>query len=259
MRALPPLCVDDRVGSVELAGPLRKLGLPVQVERMSAGDFVFQSEGEGGEPVTVGIERKRLDDALTCIRSRRWADEQLPKMRDACGVVVLVIEGIWQQGEDGRLEVWRRPEGRKGGWYDPASGPRMASELRTFALTQQFKAGVHVVFSSKPTVTCEWIRSCYHWWNGAGGYDRHHSHGGGVYLPRETIGRLSRVGKMACGIDGIGPTLAVYVQEAFATPYEAVTAGLSRWAQIEAVTKKGKRFKLGAARALRAVEWARGQ
>lgn len=254
MKTPPLLRVDDRVGSVELAAPLRKLSLPVAVERMDAGDFAFEGEGRGGRVERVGIERKRLDDALTCIRTRRWADEQLPKMRAAYDTVVLIVEGLWRDGDDGRLEVWRR-----GGWGDPASGARMAAELRTFVLTQQFKAGVHVVMSPTQGTTCEWIRSCYSWWNGVGGgYDRHHSHGGGVYLPRETIGRLNAVGTMACGIDGIGPTLAVYVQEAFRSPREAVTATLKRWASVEAVTKKGKRFRLGAARALKAIEWARG-
>lgn len=253
MKPQPPLLVDDRVGAVELAGPLRKLSLPVQVQRLEGGDFVFDGDGAGGKTVKVGIERKRMDDILTCIRTRRWADEQLPKMRAECDVVVLLIEGIWREAEDGRLEVWRRGE-----WSDPATGARPAGELRTFAMTQQFKAGVHVVFSPKVEATCKWIQSAWLWWNAAGGYDRHHSHGGGVYLPRETIGVLGRVGAMACRVDGIGPTLAVFVQEAFRSPHEAVNAGLRRWADIPWVTKTGKQQRLGMGRAMKAREWARG-
>lgn len=253
MKPLPPLRVDDRVGSIELAAPLRQRGLPVSVERMEGGDFVWDTEADG-EPVTVGVERKRLDDVLTCIRSRRWADYQLPAMRKTCGVVVLLIEGIWQEGNDGELLTWRR-----GGWDSPASGVRSAAELRTFALTQTFKAGVHVVFSSTTKTTLDWLASAYAWWTAAGGWGRHKSDGGGVYLPTPTIGKLRDVGELACIIPGLGPTWAVYAQEEFSSPWAAMSAGVSRWSGLVATSKKGRKQRLGVRRALAVQDWIHGR
>ena len=253
MKPCPPLRIDDRIGSVELADPLRKRGLPVVVERMEAADLAWESERDG-ERVVVGVERKRIDDVLTCIRTRRWSDHQLPAMREACDVIVLLIEGIWQAGEDGELKVWRR-----GGWGHPAVGQRPASMLRSFALTQMFKAGVHVVFSATTTSTLDWLQETYWWWSADGGYARHHSDGGGVYLPQPTIGKLNDVGRMACVIDGLGPTWAVWVQEAFKSPADAMQAGIKRWASIEAVSKKGRKQKLGVKRALVVQDWIHGR
>lgn len=245
MRPLPPLLLDDRVGSGELEPRLKAARLPVELTRLEAGDIAFEGDGPDHAVVKIGVERKRIGDLLACLRDSRYSGEQLPGLKARFDVVVLVIEGAWREGEDGVLETWQR-----GGWRPwRHGGVRSAQEVRAFTLTQQFKAGVHIVLSWGAEQTAQWIAALYWWWNLGGGYESHKSHRG-VYLPSETVDLLNLVGRMAYPLPHVGLTTAVYVQDRFKTPIEMVTAPFSAWAGISWKSKKGRRVSLGASAAL---------
>lgn len=156
------LLIDPRAGSINLAKPLKRLGLPVTVERMSFADVSFFGKGEEGVPIPIGIEYKRLGDALQCMGDSRFTGHQLPGLRDCYEDVYLLIEGEWRPNSHGDLLVKR---GKRWGPL-PGKGRRQISFARfqkwQFSLT--IRGGVTVITTRSFLETCIVIKSLYEWW-----------------------------------------------------------------------------------------------
>ena len=257
MRPLPPLYVDDREpvqegrrrNGIEMVDELKRLGLPAETARLDAADYAFVGEGVGGATARVGIERKRLSDLLQCITDGRFAGEQLPKLRALYDEVWLVVEGVWQDGADGAVEVWER-----GGWSPYRYGKRwMGKDVRAWLTTMEIKGGVRVIQTSRASTTAQWISSLYWWWRDYDGHKAHHA------LHVESSHYLNDVGRMAAVMPGVGAEKAVYVQEKFKTPLALANATLSELASVRWTSKSGRKMSLGMSGALRIRAWLRGE
>lgn len=157
------ILVDSRAGSndqLNKDGTLRSTGLAryivpqskVSVVRNLPTDIYFTGHGPGGSQLEVGIEYKTIWDALTCIETGRFADNQLPTLREL-DFGILLIEGIIRRAGDqrgGRLEVWGSPLGKQRGWYDTSEwgrGNRIwgYKEFEHWYWSMVFRGGVYVM------------------------------------------------------------------------------------------------------------------
>jgi ERCC4-type nuclease len=166
------ILVDDRVGSVELLHAFAKFGVRAEASKLGSADFAFAGEGEDGECM-VGVERKRIGDMISSMRTRRLSGYQLPKLISDYRYVVLVVEGVWRPDPaSGVLQIL------KGRYWQNYGGkgrkPMMYSEVDQHLNTLGFKAGVQIRRSNSPEETVFQIVNLYKWFDK--GWDRHKSH-----------------------------------------------------------------------------------
>lgn len=101
------ILVDQAIGSGrdksggELLQPIiRRLGIPCETTQLSYGDCCFEGHGPDG-PITLGVERKTLQDMLQCVEDARYSAHQLPGMLKLYSKSFLVLEGLWERGTPG--------------------------------------------------------------------------------------------------------------------------------------------------------------
>jgi len=99
------LYIDPRAGSKPL---LNKFPGECEESVLEFGDIAFFGNGPEDSPVWyIGIEYKKLDDVVACIKSGRFTGTQLPGMMRLYDVSFLLIEGIPKSDEDGQLISYR--------------------------------------------------------------------------------------------------------------------------------------------------------
>ncbi len=84
--------IDTQTGSVKLLEYFK----PEEVEPciLPAGDIAFFGNGPEDNVWYIGIEYKKLDDVVQCIKSGRLTGTQLPKMLALYDICFLLVEGI---------------------------------------------------------------------------------------------------------------------------------------------------------------------
>ncbi len=97
------ILVDSRIGSKDLIKPLGSIS---KLAVLEFADAMFVGGGEGNKPVFVGIEIKKIKDALSCIMSGRFAGHQLVGLVKEYDVRYLIIEG-WYRAD--RKGCWKSP------------------------------------------------------------------------------------------------------------------------------------------------------
>jgi ERCC4-type nuclease len=155
------ILVDPRRGSGELLDAI-KSKTDATIETLPAGDFAFEGNGPDGR-VMVGIERKRLSDALKSITDGRFAGYQLIEMANLYQFIFLVIEGMYRPDRNtGLLEEYRG-----GQWVPAGHGSRrfMWKDLDHFLMTLQIKTSVKVFRAVTPNETVQVISDLYSWFN----------------------------------------------------------------------------------------------
>lgn len=256
-----PIYVDPRVGSKDLAVPLRFYGLPVVDNVMLPfGDVQIPIvQGPNDLPLIVGIERKTIYELVTCIGDSRYTGHQLPGLFRTYPVVVFLVEGRWAADRYGTLVI----EVEKGGFvpYHKLTGrPRRveADTILHFLWTQRLRAGVHVVEAANPAATAEMVRSLYTW-GSAKAWASHQSHLG---LGIDTLASFrdplhkskpSLVTLMLKELPGIGREYAISAGLKWGSMVEAITSSVEGWAEL--MTANG--IKLGMKKAMEVLN-ARG-
>lgn len=241
------LTVDDRVGSAELAEPLRQRGVPVQVRRLPAGDVSLTGEGPGGRPVPVGVERKTVMDFMNGMLSGRIADKQLPVLLDCYEVAWIVIEGrIRPKPGNGVLQVGRRMGmlNTSDEWRNYSDAAHMKREVMYrdvdhFIMTLNMKAGVRVWRTETTDETVAFLADLRSWWMKP--WDKHKSHLA-FYSPREEadsalLVRPSLVRRIAKELPGVGWEKSALVARAFRTVADLVVADEEEWRTIPGIGK----------------------
>ena len=123
------ILIDDRGGATAASSgehyPTRLSELiPNSIlTRLDSGDVAFEAH----DGTMVGIELKRVTDAVSCMFSSRLADGQLPAMSEQYGVRYLIVEGLYRSKPDsGVLQTWKWFRSDKGvvcgTWYDARAG-----------------------------------------------------------------------------------------------------------------------------------------
>ncbi len=227
------LSIDRRVGSEELAAPLKRMGCKVDVTTLDCADVAWIGRG----PVTdtnytgntrVGVERKKLNEILACFGDSRFVSRQLPKLLQTYDVAWLLVEGVWTAERDGRLKTGQ------------LFGPRVKHSyeaLTGFLLTLQQKAGVRVVRTSSFTETVHWLHTAYRWWQRP--WDKHQSAYAldTVRVPYDSA--LAREPELlrlvAAQLPGVGWQRSEAVAKHFTNTREMCAAGWREWAKINGI------------------------
>lgn len=223
------LLVDDRTGSKELAAPLKRLGLPVEVVRLDYGDLAFSGRGDGGATLSIGVELKRLPDLCQSLRSGRLSGYQNVGLSSHYDYRWLVVEGSYDGGRDGRLHAPSR------GRSAPVRGSWTLSEVEGRLLTLELCTGLRVRQTHNRAETLSWVVRLYRWWSDRS-LDEHSSH----LVPHTfaTLVPMSRFRQAVCQWPGVGPKVSLAAEQAFKTVRRAANASVEEWAELVAGGKR---------------------
>lgn len=247
------LLIDPRIGSGELLPFFKPYDVAVEIHPLEYGDIMWCGNGPSG-PELVGVERKRLSDLVSSMRSNRLSGHQLPGLLAMYEWVYVLVEGVWRAGVGGEVEMLC---GRD--WVPLRVGPRwvMFSEVDHYLATLEHKAGVSVHFTQDPKQTAAWLVSRYKWWNDKT-WDKHGSHEA-IYAPyeeRQGRRRGSFVSKPVGPVEMVASQFPGVSKKAyefgkkFSSVLGMVSAEEKVLAEVEGIGKKG---------AKRIHEWLRGK
>ncbi len=225
--------IDDRIGSKELLPHIpKKLSC---LTHLDYADAAFLGRGPDDNPISIGIERKRINDLITSMTSGRLSGHQLPGLRSAYDVVYLVVEGLWRANpRDGILE---KPIG--GGWRPIQLGARrfMAKEIWSYLNTLQICGGVLIWKSGSERATGQWLVNLYYWWNSKS-LDEHKSHEA-LHIPIAQLStkKPSIVQRVAATLPGVGFNKSKEIAQKFSTVQEMVLAMEGDWLNVPGIGK----------------------
>lgn len=228
--------LDPRAGSKSLEEPLKQIGVPVQMEQLVAGDASFIGRGPGDRPVSIGVEYKTLGDLLSCIVSGRFADVQLPGLRQAYELSWLLVEGIWRPGPNGELHTFTYGKWQSAPW---TSKTWRIGDLNHWLTTMEVIGGVHIARTASRVESAYWLKSLYSWWT-AKQFEDHNSHRA---LKDPTLASnpfrvdVPLVERVAACLPGIGPKRATAVAEHFGSVSTLANAGVEAWEEIDGIGK----------------------
>jgi ERCC4-type nuclease len=238
--------LDYRTGSKELAPLFTPYGIQVKVTRLEFGDLAFEGNGPWGRCGVV-IERKRIQDLMASIQSRRLSGHQLPGMADAYDYCYLIVEGLWRAAEDGAVEVGHGSmtgEHFGGRWTSGRGRGMHYRAVDNYLTTLELHAGVIVRRSLTAVETVCQVVDLYRWWNEKE-WGEHSAHVG-VYAPAMVAqgkGRLNlahRVAglteKMAMQLPGLDKK-AQLAAERFRTPRAMVNSTADEWQEVKGIGK----------------------
>ena len=233
----------DKHGNADLPKWLEPHRIPIDATvTLPAGDVAWIGNGPDHQPVTVGIEVKKLSDVLQCVQTGRFA-QQLIKLHDP-GIGFqyrwLCVEGLWKPDEHSGVML----QPRRGGWEPVTFGYRrfMYRELDAWLITQCVAGGVHYWRTANRIETAQFLADCYKWWT-AEDYEDHRSH---LALPvtRPDYAQLrrpteTRMMYAQIGTDkfGIGWEKSKALEAAFPTMESLVNAAPRQIAQVHGIGK----------------------
>jgi hypothetical protein len=228
--------VDTRAGSQDLIAPLKAAGLPVEPAILASGDITIIGRGLDGKSVPIGIEYKTIPDLLACVRNGRYA-EQLRAMRQTYDVCWLLIEGRWQMGHAGFIDVWEND--RLGGhWADRGHYPYL--EVASWLQTMSQAGGALLWRTDTQAETVAWLRSLYWWWMSKD-FESHRAHLDWYTPPtacENPFREPSPAQRFAITLPGID-VKAETVAKHFGTINKMVNASGEEWQQVEGIGKVG--------------------
>lgn len=226
------ITIDPREGSKDLEPVLRKLSVPCQLGTLTAADFAWEGNGSRG-PVKVGVERKRLGDALSCMTGGRFAGHQLPLLLREFDYAYLVVEGIWRANpDDGLLE-----ERYGSGWRAVGFGRRrhMHRDLDNWLHSLMTQTSLRVRITHTADQTALMLRNMYHWWRKPWG---DHASLHVVYTPPPPTAIVLKPGlvrRMAAQLRHIGWDRSAAVATKFRTPLDMALGLKEDWLSIPGI------------------------
>ncbi len=243
--------VDYRTGSADLVPLLTKAGIKVEVASLEYADVEFVGRGAKGEPVSIGVEVKRLSE-LTGDYDR-FAGEQLPKMQEPhYDHRWLIHEGEWRRDRFG----WLQKRG-KGGRAVSMRGQANASALQKKLLTLELCGGFHAERAYDRAETVSFLVDLYHFWTDQD-LDQHKSHIV-IYRPQGLL-QLSPEAEAMSAWPGIQGKRARAVEKTFKGSIRlAASASAEEWAEITTLDDDEKPRKLGMKLATKVLDFLNGR
>lgn len=227
--------IDPRIGSKDLYTPLMELNVPVAFKDMESADIRFIGLGQDSQPVQIGIERKRLKDALNSMRTGRFMGFQAVRLAESCQDAVLLVEGAYRAGESGELEM---PIGR-GIWKPVTLGPSTFTyrELDNWLNSIAILTPIRVIRSNSVSDTCRIITDLWHWWGKPieahkSAFVFHKTTPTHVELAKPSFERC-----VAKELDGVGWEKSRAVVERFPSVLDMVMADPSEWERLPGIGK----------------------
>jgi ERCC4-type nuclease len=221
-----PLLIDRRVGSADLFPLMQRRRVPVELVTLPFADFAFATVGPDGEPVTIGVERKRINDLTSSIKDGRLAGHQLPGLVEQYSHYWLLIEGYWRV-DDGMIQV---PRGR-GRWVSLMS----ALGMERFLCTLELKAGCRIRQTADPEGTATFLEGLWGWWTQKA-FDKHRSHLA-LHKPPDValFGKPPLVQRVAAELQGVGFEKSAVIGRHFGTVVDLAAAEEGAWTAIPGI------------------------
>lgn len=241
------ISLDCRTGSKELAPKFLPFGIQVQTATLPYGDLAFEGNGPSGR-CSIVIERKRIEDLIASMQSRRLSGHQLPGMAETYDYCYLIVEGMWRPDQDGCVQTgWGRLDGSVhwgGGWiYPKGKKPMHYRAIDNYLSTLELQAGVIVRRTLTADETVFVAVDLYHWWNDKQ-WSEHSAHVA-VYAPADpklgpgrrihlAMREVSLCEKWAMQLPGIDAK-ARQVAQHFHSAQAMANAGVSDWIAIQGI------------------------
>lgn len=152
------ILIDDRTGSKELAPYITS---PHKIQRLDFADFSFIGNGPENIPISIGIERKTINDLISSMESGRLSGHQLLGLLSSYSYIYILIEGIWRGSNSGILEVMR---GKR--WFPVSYGKRMfmARDINTYLNSISILCDLKIWRTENKEQTGQWVSNIYGWW-----------------------------------------------------------------------------------------------
>jgi hypothetical protein len=229
--------VDPRVGSVEFLEPLhRRFGLRVAVAepQLRSGDFAFRCGHvepspfcEGRFGCRLGIERKTISDMVGSLLKNRMG-KQVPDLLDDYTLSWIVVEGLWRNGPDDCIEIYRN-----GQWISAGFGLTY-TQLETW-LTRYDVMGKGKILrwrTANPGETGAFITSKFRWWQKE--WRHHHAEVvDKMQAPMRVLTwRPTQMHKTAASLPEVGVVNAKKVGKHFRNIAEMIGADLAVWQRL---------------------------
>ena len=244
------ILVDAAVGSFELQSLIQRQGIRCDKVHLDSADACFEGMGPEGQ-VLIGVERKKVQEALDCIDTGRLGGFQLPKMRRIYRFSFVIIEGVWKPDPRQGFLLREFVKDGKVFWGDQGFGGRvMYHKLRRylFSLTM---AGAHVILTRDIVHTAYDICELYHWfqkdWRKHTSMETLYTGHAWDVQPKQseelvmipTIDRRPSLPRLwGAGIDGIGVKLSADVERVFKTGRQLANADEAEWMNVPGVGMK---------------------
>ncbi|HEX6825448.1 MAG TPA: ERCC4 domain-containing protein [Nitrospiraceae bacterium] len=228
--------IDSRIGSKELEPLFRPFGVSVQLAELEFADLCWVGNGPDGECM-VGVERKRINDLIQSIRSKRLSGHQLPGMMQSYQYVYLQVEGFYRPGRKGALEVMKGKD-----WW-PSDARVMYREIDNYLNTLEAKCGVIVHRAGTIEEGIHQIVDLYKWWTEKTWAE--HKSDNQLYAPTpqgrkvgwhyEPPTWLEKIAAQLPGVDRKAKAVAKH----FGSVEMMVDAGIGDWMMIDGIGKIG--------------------
>lgn len=232
------ILVANDVGSREMTGTIRRLGVPVQLSELEFSDACFEGNGPKGSTM-IGVECKRIHDMLDCIDSSRYVDHQRKGMAQMFGVSILNVEGNWRAHDpDGWLmEGFRKRDGEMSwGYCKPGGRPVKYEKLYRYLLSIAL-SGVIITYSRDLFGTAFNICEIYHYFQKQ--WDEHTSllsiH---APSPPDMRDRPSLVRRWAYALTDVGAKTSIDLERRYKTGGDLADATEDELLQVPGIGKK---------------------
>jgi ERCC4-type nuclease len=238
------ITLDDRIGSAELARPLKKLGCKVQVKRMEFADIAWQGHTAHGL-CPIGVERKKVAELVNAMTDTRFTGHQIPGLLKHYADRYLLIEGrYWADPRTGLLIV----NGREAGY---GLKRFMYRDFEHFVMSIRRKARLEIVQCSCEKDTAWWLHTAYTWYTDKT-WEQHKS----VYAIDEVrpdtaiLDERTLLRRVAAQLPSVGWVRSKVVEERFGSIHEMCNARVADWCEIKGI---GKGIARNVVRAIRAT------
>lgn len=224
--------VDDRIGSADLIGHLRHWQVPCQMERLEFGDACFTGNGARG-PVAVGVEVKKVHDALQCMTDGRFAGHQLPGLVRTYDRVWVVLEGKFTV--DFGTGLLLADGGRRRNPVAHGSRRFMYRDLSNWQTTMELCANIRFRRTTDRVETARFLADLHGWFDKP--YSDHKAH---LALHDEApdyaqFSRPSLARMVAAQLPGVGFKKSQAVVAHFGSVAAMVEAHWSEWETVDGI------------------------
>lgn len=231
------ILIDKRSGSVELADPLEKMGLPVVLDQFDSGDLTFIGRGTGGRPVAVAIEYKKLGECVGSMRTGRL-QKQAERMQLTYEFNWLILVGEIQYNRQGIL---LRRSGRHE--FRPLPGNMTVNELYKRLFVLHLFRGLNWVIVKDERGALKLIETLYRTWTDCDA-DEHQSHLA-MYQPPPLM-PLPEEAETFRTFPGVGIKVALAAHRHFnGSITQGVNASAEEWANLTTTDKHGHQRSFG--------------